>query len=230
MVAGLFGMFFLGALYLQRVLGYDAVETGLAFLPVSVGIGVLSLGFSARLMQRFGERATLLPGLALIAAGLLLFSRVPVDATYVARRAAVDAPARHRRRAVVPGADDARDVGRHRERLRPRLRPGQHDDAGRRRARARRARHAREHAHRRPARGRRLHGIRAHRRLPARLRDRSGARADGAGGGRDGAAGARRRGGRARRPRRPRRSRRRPSGGASRGSAAPGAGSRGGAG
>ncbi len=57
MVAGLFGMFFLGALYLQRVLGYDAIETGLAFLPVSVGIGVLSLGFSARLITRFGARA-----------------------------------------------------------------------------------------------------------------------------------------------------------------------------
>ena len=83
MVAGLFGMFFLGALYLQGVLGYDAVETGLAFLPVSVGIGVFSLGFSARLMARFGERATLLPGLALVATGLLLFSRAPVDASYV---------------------------------------------------------------------------------------------------------------------------------------------------
>ena len=83
MVAGLFGMFFLGALYLQGVLGYDAIETGLAFLPVSVGIGVLSLGFSARLMERFGERATLLPGLVLIAAGLLLFARAPVDANYV---------------------------------------------------------------------------------------------------------------------------------------------------
>jgi EmrB/QacA subfamily drug resistance transporter len=83
MVAGLFGMFFLGALYFQGVLGYDAVETGLAFLPVSVGIGVLSLGFSAKLMERFGERATLLPGLALVAAGLLLFSRAPVDATYL---------------------------------------------------------------------------------------------------------------------------------------------------
>ena len=47
MVAGLFGMFFLGALYLQRVLGYDAIEIGLAFLPVSLGIGILSLGFSA---------------------------------------------------------------------------------------------------------------------------------------------------------------------------------------
>ena len=54
MVAGLFGMFFLGSLYLQRVLGYDALEIGLAFLPVAVLIGVLSLGFSARLNMRFG--------------------------------------------------------------------------------------------------------------------------------------------------------------------------------
>ena len=43
MVAGLFGMFFLGVLYMQRVLGYDAIETGLAFLPVAVLIGALSL-------------------------------------------------------------------------------------------------------------------------------------------------------------------------------------------
>ncbi|HEY6780684.1 MAG TPA: DHA2 family efflux MFS transporter permease subunit [Thermoleophilaceae bacterium] len=83
MVAGLFGMFFLGVLYLQRVLGYDAIETGLAFLPVSVGIGVLSLGFSARLMTRFGPRATLLPGLALVAAGLAWFTRAPVDGSYL---------------------------------------------------------------------------------------------------------------------------------------------------
>ena len=69
MVAGLFGMFFLGVLYLQRVLGYDAIETGVAFLPVSLSIGVLSLGFSARLIMRFGAKATLLPGLVLIVAG-----------------------------------------------------------------------------------------------------------------------------------------------------------------
>jgi len=83
MVAGLFGMFFLGALYLQRVLGYDALEVGLAFLPVAVLIGTLSLGFSARLNMRFGARATLLPGLVLIVAGLGLFARAPVDASYV---------------------------------------------------------------------------------------------------------------------------------------------------
>ena len=82
MVAGMFGMFFLGALYLQRVQGYDAVEVGLAFLPVAVLIGALSLGVSARLITRFGGRATLLPGLALIVAGLGLFASAPVDASY----------------------------------------------------------------------------------------------------------------------------------------------------
>jgi EmrB/QacA subfamily drug resistance transporter len=83
MVAGLFGMFFLGVLYLQRVLGYDAIETGVAFLPVSLSIGVLSLGFSARLNMRFGAKATLLPGLVLIVIGLALFARAPVDGSYV---------------------------------------------------------------------------------------------------------------------------------------------------
>jgi EmrB/QacA subfamily drug resistance transporter len=83
MVAGMFGMFFSGVLLMQRVLGYDAIETGLAFLPVSLGIGLLSVGFSARLSMRFGERAVLLPGLALIVVGLGWLTRVPVDATYV---------------------------------------------------------------------------------------------------------------------------------------------------
>jgi EmrB/QacA subfamily drug resistance transporter len=83
MVAGMFAMFFLGALYLQRVLGYDALETGLAFLPVTLVIGTLSLRYSERLIMRFGARATLIPGLALIAAGLALFARAPVDGSYV---------------------------------------------------------------------------------------------------------------------------------------------------
>jgi EmrB/QacA subfamily drug resistance transporter len=82
-VAGMFGMFFLGALYLQRVLGYEALEVGLAFLPVTLVIGTLSLGFSERLNMRFGPRATLIPSLVFIGAGLLLFARAPVDAGYV---------------------------------------------------------------------------------------------------------------------------------------------------
>jgi EmrB/QacA subfamily drug resistance transporter len=82
-VSGMFGMFFLGALYMQRVLGYDALEVGLAFLPVTVVIGTLSLGFSERLNMRFGPRATLIPSLVFIGVALLLFARAPVDATYL---------------------------------------------------------------------------------------------------------------------------------------------------
>jgi EmrB/QacA subfamily drug resistance transporter len=82
-VAGMFGMFFLGALYLQQVLGYDELSTGLAFLPTTVVMGALSVRYSERLITRFGARATLLPGLLLIAAGLALFSRVPVDGHYL---------------------------------------------------------------------------------------------------------------------------------------------------
>jgi EmrB/QacA subfamily drug resistance transporter len=83
LVGGMLGVFFLGALYLQRVLGYGALDVGLAFLPVALGIATLSLGVSARLILRFGGRATLVPGLVFAGLGLLLFSRVPVDAVYV---------------------------------------------------------------------------------------------------------------------------------------------------
>jgi MFS family permease len=65
------------------VLGYDALETGLAFLPTTVVMGTLSVRYSERLIMRFGARRTLLPGLVLIAAGLALFARVPVDGKYL---------------------------------------------------------------------------------------------------------------------------------------------------
>jgi EmrB/QacA subfamily drug resistance transporter len=84
LVAGMFGMFFLGALYLQRVLGYDALQVGLAFLPATIVMGTLSLGFSERLIMRFGPRRTLMPGVAMVGIGLLLFARTPVDGSYVA--------------------------------------------------------------------------------------------------------------------------------------------------
>ena len=76
-------MFFLGALYLQRVLRYDAVEVGLAFLPVALGIAALSLRSAAWLMMRFGSRQTLIAGLTLMAAGLLLFRGAPINADYL---------------------------------------------------------------------------------------------------------------------------------------------------
>ena len=82
-VAGMFGMFFLGALYLQRVLGYDPLQTGLAFLPVTLVMGTLSVRYTERLVMRFGARPLVLAGLVLFAAGLALFTRAPVEGTYV---------------------------------------------------------------------------------------------------------------------------------------------------
>jgi predicted MFS family arabinose efflux permease len=82
-VAGMFGMFFMGALYMQRVLHYDALQIGLAFLPATLIMGSLSLRYSERLITRFGARRTLLPGLVLIMASLILFVRSPVGGRYV---------------------------------------------------------------------------------------------------------------------------------------------------
>jgi EmrB/QacA subfamily drug resistance transporter len=83
LVAGMFGMFFLGALYLQRILGYDALQVGLAFLPATIVMGTLSLGFSEKLIMRFGPRRTLIPGVIIVGIGLLLFARTPVDGSYL---------------------------------------------------------------------------------------------------------------------------------------------------
>jgi len=81
-VAGMFAMFFLGSLYMERVLGYDPLEIGLAFLPTTLVMGTLSLRYSERLIMRFGPRRTLMPGLVMIAGGLLLISRAPVGGSY----------------------------------------------------------------------------------------------------------------------------------------------------
>jgi MFS family permease len=83
-VAGMFGMFFLGALYLQRILAYDALQTGLAFLPVTILMGTLSVRYTDRLVMRFGARKLVLGGLALFMVGLALFARAPVNGDYVA--------------------------------------------------------------------------------------------------------------------------------------------------
>jgi EmrB/QacA subfamily drug resistance transporter len=82
--AGMFGTFFLGSLFMQRVLGYDALEIGLSFLPTTAIMAVLSLRYADRLAMRFGARSTSIAGLGLIVVGLVLFTRVPVDADYVA--------------------------------------------------------------------------------------------------------------------------------------------------
>jgi EmrB/QacA subfamily drug resistance transporter len=81
-VAGMFGMFFLGALYLRRVLGYDALEIGLAFLPVTIAMGTLSIRYAERIFMVLGARRALLVGLALVCAGLVVFALAPVHADY----------------------------------------------------------------------------------------------------------------------------------------------------
>ena len=79
LVVGMFGMFFLGALYLQRVLGYSPLQVGLSFLPSSLVMGYVSL----RLSARFAPRKVVAPALATATAGLALFIRVPVDGSYL---------------------------------------------------------------------------------------------------------------------------------------------------
>jgi EmrB/QacA subfamily drug resistance transporter len=82
LVVGMFGMFFLGALYMQRILGYDALQVGLAYLPLTLVMGTMSFRFTAQLNLRFGPQATLVPAMVCIVAGLLLLARTPVDASY----------------------------------------------------------------------------------------------------------------------------------------------------
>ena len=79
----MFACFFLTALYMQGVLGYDALEVGLAYLPSCVVMALMSLRFSDKLVMRFGIRTPLTVGLGLAAASLALFSQAPVDGSYV---------------------------------------------------------------------------------------------------------------------------------------------------
>jgi EmrB/QacA subfamily drug resistance transporter len=82
LVTGMFSAFFLGSLYLERVLGYNAIDTGLAFLPLTASIAIMSVGLTARVAERFGALNTLGAGLASIVAGLLLLAIAGVHASY----------------------------------------------------------------------------------------------------------------------------------------------------
>ena len=82
-VVGMVGWFFFSALYLQRVLGYDSLATGLAYLPATIALGAISRGPSAWAVNRFGTKPTILGGLSMMAIGLLLFSRAPVGGSFL---------------------------------------------------------------------------------------------------------------------------------------------------
>ncbi|MGH8081916.1 MAG: DHA2 family efflux MFS transporter permease subunit [Lysobacter sp.] len=81
--AAMFAWFFLSALYMQLVLHYTPMQVGLAFLPANLIMAAFSLGWSARLVMRFGIRWPLVCGLGLAASGLLLFAHAPVDGAFV---------------------------------------------------------------------------------------------------------------------------------------------------
>jgi MFS family permease len=78
----MFAMFFLSALYLQLVLGYSPLQVGLAFLPANLIMAAFSLGLSAKMVMLYGTRLPLVAGMGFVAAGLALFARAPVDASF----------------------------------------------------------------------------------------------------------------------------------------------------
>jgi MFS family permease len=82
LVASMFGFMFTTVLCLQQVAGLSAQSTGVAMIPPAATIAVVSLGLSAKLNTRFGERRVLLAGLALVVLGLGLLGRIPADAAY----------------------------------------------------------------------------------------------------------------------------------------------------
>ena len=81
--ASMFAWFFLSALYLQLVLGYDPLKVGLAFIPANLIMAVFSIWLSAKVVNRFGTKGPLTAGLAFCGAGLLLFARVPVTGNFL---------------------------------------------------------------------------------------------------------------------------------------------------
>jgi len=84
-VAAMIGFQFLVGLYLQRVLGMSPAQTGIAFLPITLGIATFSLGLAGRLVARFGPRPVLVGGLLGVLAGYALLTAIPVDGSYALR-------------------------------------------------------------------------------------------------------------------------------------------------
>jgi EmrB/QacA subfamily drug resistance transporter len=82
-IAGMFAMFFFLTLYLQDVLGYSPIRTGLAYLPVTVGVG-LSASLTPRLIGRLGIRPVFVAGTLVAGAGVYWLSRVPIHGSYPA--------------------------------------------------------------------------------------------------------------------------------------------------
>jgi EmrB/QacA subfamily drug resistance transporter len=78
----LFSMFFFLSLYLQNVLGYSALKTGLSYLPLAIGI-IVSAGVASTLVTRVGFKPTLVAGLLMISVALLWFTQVSPGGSYL---------------------------------------------------------------------------------------------------------------------------------------------------
>jgi EmrB/QacA subfamily drug resistance transporter len=82
LVVGMFGSWVLGTLYIEHVLGYGAWDTGLAFLPMTMTVGALSLGTTARVMAKLGPERTVMAGMAIVVVALLWLTRAGEGASY----------------------------------------------------------------------------------------------------------------------------------------------------
>jgi EmrB/QacA subfamily drug resistance transporter len=81
--AALLSMFFLISLYMQQVLGYSPIHAGLSYLPLAVSI-IVSAGVASQLVTKVGFKPILAIGMALIAAGLIWFSRISAHGSFLA--------------------------------------------------------------------------------------------------------------------------------------------------
>ena len=80
--ASLFSMFFFISLYMQQVLGYSPIKAGLSYLPLAVSI-ILSAGIASQLVTKVGFKPILAAGLGLIALGLIWFTQISANGTYL---------------------------------------------------------------------------------------------------------------------------------------------------
>ena len=79
--SGMFSMFFFASLYVQEILGYSPLRAGLAFLPVTAGIGI-GAAAAQQLIRRLGVRAVAVGGITIATVGMALLTRVPVHGSY----------------------------------------------------------------------------------------------------------------------------------------------------
>jgi EmrB/QacA subfamily drug resistance transporter len=85
LVTGMYGTWFIGSLYLEHVLHYNAIETGLAFLPWTLTVAVLSMGVTRKLVARLGAMRTMVGGLLLVALGLYVMHGISLHTDYFPR-------------------------------------------------------------------------------------------------------------------------------------------------